>query len=54
MHRCIGIAVLLALFAPLCSLAATDAKPAAPSAAERMQQSGPEEQQLKRRTAHGR
>jgi hypothetical protein len=50
MQRCIGIAVILALFAPLSLSAATGAKPAAPSAAERMQQSGPEEQQLKRRT----
>jgi hypothetical protein len=50
MHRSIGIAAILALFAPLSSSAATDAKPATPSAAERMQQSGPEEQQLKRRT----
>ncbi len=50
MHRCIGIAVILALFAPLSSSAATDVKSAAPSAAERMQQPGPEEQQLKRRT----
>ena len=49
MHRCIGIALIPALFATLSSFAATDSKPAAPSAAERMQQSGPEEQQLKRR-----
>ena len=49
MHRCTGIALIPALFATLSSFAATETKPAAPSAAERMQQSGPEEQQLKRR-----
>jgi hypothetical protein len=39
-----------ALFATLSSFAATDPKPPTPSAAERMQQSAAEEQQLKQRT----
>jgi hypothetical protein len=39
-----------ALLAASASFAATDTKPTTPSAAERMQQSGPEEQQLKGRT----
>lgn len=42
-------AFALGLFATLSSFAATDAKPP-PSAAERMQQTGAEEQQLKQRT----
>jgi hypothetical protein len=42
-------AAFLLLFASLTSCAATETKPTTPSAAERMQQSGPEEQQLKRR-----
>jgi hypothetical protein len=46
MYRWLAIAPLLAA---LTSFAASDTKPAAPSAAERMQQSGAEEQQLKRR-----
>jgi hypothetical protein len=44
------LAIIPALFATLSCFAATETKPAGPSAAERMQQSGPEEQQLKRRT----
>ena len=47
MHR--WFAIIPMLFATLSSFAANDTKPTAPSAAERMQQSGPEEQQLKRR-----
>ena len=47
MHR--WLAIIPALLAALTSFAAADTKPAAPSAAERMQQSGAEEQQLKRR-----
>jgi hypothetical protein len=43
-------AIVPALLAALASFAETETKPAAPSAAERMQQAGPEEQQLKRRT----
>lgn len=50
MHRQILTVFVPALFATLSSFAATDSRPATPSAAERMQQSGPEEQQLKRRT----
>lgn len=50
-RRCCAVAVVPALFATLASFAASDPKPTvAPSAAERMQQPGPEEQQLKRRT----
>jgi len=44
------LAIFPALLATISSFAATDAKPALPSAAERMQQSGPEEQLLQRRT----
>jgi len=47
MHR--WLAIIPALSAALTSFAATDTNPAAPSAAQRMQQSGAEEQQLKRR-----
>lgn len=43
-------AFLIALFTTLSSFAATDPTPATPSAAERMQQPGAEEQQLKQRT----
>lgn len=43
-------ALVPALLATLSSFAATDPQPTSPSAAERMQQSGPEEQQLQRRT----
>jgi hypothetical protein len=49
-RRRIFAVVVPALFATLSSFAASDAKQATPSAAERMQQSGPEEQQLKQRT----
>src|SRR4029453_2395240 len=38
-----------ALLVSLSSAAATDSKPTAPSAAQRMQQPGPEEQQLRQR-----
>src|SRR5678815_3458703 len=48
-RRYVLSAVLPALFATVSSFAATDPQPP-PSAAERMQQSGPEEQQLKQRT----
>jgi hypothetical protein len=41
--------VASALLATVSSFAASDTNPAAPSAAERMQQAGPEEQQLQRR-----
>ena len=45
------VAIIPALSVTLASFATSDPKPtAAPSAAERMQQAGPEEQQLKRRT----
>ena len=44
------LALIPALFATLSSYSASDTKPAVPSAAQRMQQSGPEEQQLQRRT----
>jgi hypothetical protein len=43
-------AALLTSFTTLSSFAATDPKPPTPSAAERMQQPGAEEQQLKQRT----
>jgi hypothetical protein len=43
------LAIIPVLLATLSSFAATDPKPPAPGAAERMQQSGPEEQELKRR-----
>jgi hypothetical protein len=49
-RRTIVVGAFVALFAVLSSFAATDTQPPAPSAAERMQQSGPEEQQLKQRT----
>lgn len=48
-HRYVLSALVPALFATLSSFAATDTKPTTPSAAERMQQPGPEEQQLQRR-----
>ncbi|HKR33198.1 MAG TPA: hypothetical protein VJT10_00075 [Steroidobacteraceae bacterium] len=48
-RRYVLSAVLPALFATVSSFAATDPQPP-PSAAERMQQSGLEEQQLKQRT----
>ena len=43
------LSIIPVLLATLSSFAATDSKPPEPGAAERMQQSGPEEQQLKRR-----
>lgn len=49
-RRCIVGAVIPALFVTLASFAASDPKPAAPGAAERMQHPGPEEQQLEQRT----
>lgn len=50
-RRCSVVAIVPALFVTLASFAAADPKQtAAPSAAERMQHPGPEEQQLKRRT----
>jgi hypothetical protein len=49
-RRHVLCAFVPALFATLSSFAAADTPPASPSAAERMQQSGAEEQQLKRRT----
>ena len=48
MHR--WLALVLALFLTPSTFAASDTKPAAPSAAQRMQQSGAEEQQLQRRS----
>ena len=47
MHRWLALAS--ALLVSLSSAAATDSKPTAPSAAQRMQQPGPEEQQLRQR-----
>jgi hypothetical protein len=44
------VAVIATLLVLPWSFAAADTKPTAPSAAERMQQPGPEEQQLKQRT----
>jgi hypothetical protein len=44
------LAVISALLVIPSSFAASETKPTAPSAAERMQQSGPEEQQLQQRT----
>jgi hypothetical protein len=49
-RRYLFSAFVAALFATLSSFAATDPKPTTPSAAERMQQPGAEEQQLKQRT----
>ena len=49
-RRVVLSALLPALFTTLSSFAATDPKPPTPSAAERMQQPGAEEQQLKQRT----
>jgi hypothetical protein len=48
-RRLAAITIVPLLCAALACFAATDAKPAAPSAAERMQRVGPEEQQLQQR-----
>lgn len=49
-HRAVAVAIVPALFAAISCFAAANPQPNVPSAAERMQQQGPEEQQLKRRT----